>query len=1259
VFEDLSGVGMKNRFISFWTVCLLVTGGFLCFISYEPEVVSAGNTLYVGVGLTHETIQSAVDAANPGDTIIVSNGTYHESVTIGTSDITLIGNSTIDCKIQYQYNGTSIDDHAAAINVTASGVNITGFNISVSGDYTYGISLWSVSSFNSSIGNNNISTTGIFGFGIFLYRSSNNNLTGNIISSSEWFGYGIYLYSSSNNNNVIGNSINTTLGRAHGIFLDHDSSNNIIVGNTMDISGEDGCGIYLYSSSNNNNLTDNKIITYGESGHGIWLDTTSNNNTLTDNIIDTSGFYARGIWLYESSDCNIITGNTISTKDEHAYGIWLYISSNNTLTSNSINTFEHKGHGIYMYSSLDNIITFNSIDISGNGYGIVPYTSSSNTLTGNLINASGGGGRGVSLEAASSNNILSGNLINSSGTDGRGIALLEYSNNNKISGNLINTPGKDGGRGISLLRSSKNTLTSNIVNSFDPDAAPESGGYGISLATFSNNNNLTDNKINTSGLAKRGIMIFQSSNNNILTDNIINTSGTGPYGVWLSGSSNNNILTRNTIRANGTYGYGIYLTSSSNRNTITYNDINNNTEYAINISSSYDNIINHNRFAHNNGSTDIYNPANIQAYDDGTNFWNTSSEGNWWADWTSPDSVEPFGIVDNPYILDGGAGAQDYYPLTDSLVDTSPPEIYNVLVDGSPSVTVAPGTIVTLTATIDDSSTGGSDIAGANYTIGSQLWPGTDMDPADGTFDSSTEGVTIDVNTMGWGEGPYYLYVYGWDVPSCHNTTSIAFATITINISGDTTPPAAPTGLVVSQVPAGGALNLQWSANTEPDLEGYNVYRSTEASGSYMKVNSVLHTSNSYTDSSLLNGITYYYYVTAEDDSDNESPGSEIASNTVDRDTDGDGTFDLQDIDDDNDGLTDTEEAAIGTDPLVVDTDGDGYNDKEDKYPLDPDKWEDVDDDADDDDLPDDWEIDNFGDLNESAIDDYDDDGFTNLEEYIAGTDPTDPDVTPIDVDGDGLPDNWELEHFGDLNESATDDNDNDGFTNLEEYIAGTDPTDPDVTPIDVDGDGLPDGWELEHFGDLNESANDDYDDDGFLNLDEYNVGSDPSDPRITPDDTDGDGLPDDWEQNYFGNLSQRPSEDYDGDIYSNLQEYHAGTDPTDEKDHPELVEQEKKEEDSSYDYWWVVLIIILVILVILIGVVIRKRLTPVVNKGQDEEKLDMSKKEPIENEGEQETKDIEEPASSNGSSEDLIEPVDSDFSEEGPTYKDKSEDND
>ncbi len=47
------------------------------------------------------------------------------------------------------------------------------------------------------------------------------------------------------------------------------------------------------------------------------------------------------------------------------------------------------------------------------------------------------------------------------------------------------------------------------------------------------------------------------------------------------------------------------------------------------------------------------------------------------------------------------------------------------------------------------------------------------------------------------------------------------------------------------------------------------------------------------------------------------------------------------------------------------------------------------------------------------------------------------------DLDGDGLPDDWELAFLGDLDDTATSDRDGDGFTAAQEFAAGTDPSDP------------------------------------------------------------------------------------------------------------------------------------------------------------------------------------------------------------------------
>jgi hypothetical protein len=134
------------------------------------------------------------------------------------------------------------------------------------------------------------------------------------------------------------------------------------------------------------------------------------------------------------------------------------------------------------------------------------------------------------------------------------------------------------------------------------------------------------------------------------------------------------------------------------------------------------------------------------------------------------------------------------------------------------------------------------------------------------------------------------------------------------------------------------------------------------------------------------------------------------------------------------------------------------------------------------------------------------------------------------DNDNDLLPDSQELQP----QEDRYSDPDRDGAANLDELIRDTD---PHVADNDMDGDGLPDDWEDRFFGTLAYGAHQDPDGDGLNNSAELMAGTHPGRTHV---DRDGDGLPDLFELRRLGTLSQGPLETNSGGV-TNLDAYELG----------------------------------------------------------------------------------------------------------------------
>jgi len=271
---------------------------------------------------------------------------------------------------------------------------------------------------------------------------------------------------------------------------------------------------------------------------------------------------------------------------------------------------------------------------------------------------------------------------------------------------------------------------------------------------------------------------------------------------------------------------------------------------------------------------------------------------------------------------------------------------------------------------------------------------------------------------------------------------------------------------------------------------------------------------------------------TDKDETDNEV--SAVDSRQVPPDNDADYLSDLNDPDDDNDGLDDVvesdtgvfvDETDTGTDPRVADTDGDGLSDGDevDGYGTSP-----VSSDTDGDGLRDGAEIGSFH--TDPLRTDTDGDGYADADEVENGVSPLNRLARPPDNDRDFV---------SDLNDP---DDDNDGLDDAIEVIRGTDPR-----VADTDRDGMDDGWEVEHGFNplLGTECRLDPDGDGLTNCDEDEHGADPAKP-----DTDNDGLLDGHEVHIHA--TDPTNRDTDADGFWDSVELDRNTDPLNAESRPE-----------------------------------------------------------------------------------------------------------
>ncbi|RJS71737.1 hypothetical protein CW714_05295, partial [Methanophagales archaeon] len=354
------GVMMKGtKAVAGMNIKRLVYGICVAFVlcAFVGVSVAFARTIYVPDD--YEKIQWAVDHASAGDTIIVRDGIYYESITVSKQLTIKSENGPANCIV----NGTGSD----VFTLEADGIRIEGFTITGGGHGIY------IRSNKNTIINNNICSNDDAG----IYLSNNNSISENNISNND---VGIYLLYS-NKNSISENDISSN---NDGICL-KNSNNNIISENNISSNNYDG--IYLWDS-NENMIRKNKFINDGiyvrYSYGNIVENNTVNGKPLfylegeSDEFIDNAGQVILvkcknitvmnseltntnvGIELWQSDNC-LISNNNISNNwgiSIYEGGISLYESNNNIISENNISS--NNWFGISLWYSSDNIIYMNN-----------------------------------------------------------------------------------------------------------------------------------------------------------------------------------------------------------------------------------------------------------------------------------------------------------------------------------------------------------------------------------------------------------------------------------------------------------------------------------------------------------------------------------------------------------------------------------------------------------------------------------------------------------------------------------------------------------------------------------------------------------------------------------------------------------------------------------------------------------------------------------------------------------------------------------
>ncbi|KAF5435526.1 CASH domain-containing protein [Candidatus Methanophagaceae archaeon] len=347
----------------------VISAVILIALSICVGCASAATYTVCPSGCNYTSIQAAIDAAEPGNTIEVYSGTYYEIVNV-TKRLILNGVDTGTGKPVVDAGGSG-----SVIAFNANGITLEGFTVTNSGHRSgcrYRDAGIMVTSNNNAITGNNVNNNED---GIYLDSSSHNTITGNIVRNND--GYGIRIFSSYHNN-IRGNTACNNIEDGICIF---GSDYNNIAGNT--VSNNNGYGIVLSGGCSNTNTTGNTFVNdsfFDCLGPGLG----PGPNIVKNNIVngkplvylkDTSDIVVTDAGQVILVNCTNITVKKINSSNVDV-GIYLAMTERSIISHNNISNC---GYGILIGESYNNSVTGNNL--ISNGVGISVWFADSSFAT--------------------------------------------------------------------------------------------------------------------------------------------------------------------------------------------------------------------------------------------------------------------------------------------------------------------------------------------------------------------------------------------------------------------------------------------------------------------------------------------------------------------------------------------------------------------------------------------------------------------------------------------------------------------------------------------------------------------------------------------------------------------------------------------------------------------------------------------------------------------------------------------------------------